>query len=252
MSAPILEAVDLSKRFGAVVACDAISVGFAAGELVGMVGPNGAGKTTFVNVITGYVTPDSGHIRYRGEELVGLTPRSAVERGIARSFQHPQLYDNLSVLENALIALSIKRGEQRSMWAQLKRRAALDEAVALLERFALTEALETEVAQLPEGRRKVLDIALSFALEPAVLLLDEPTSGVSAQEKFALMDTVIDVLAKTETTVLFIEHDMEVVEKYAQRLLAFVDGQIIADGRSADVLADQRVRELVLGVVDAS
>lgn len=249
---PILETIALTKRFGAVIACDAVSVGFKPGELVGVVGPNGAGKTTFVNVITGYVTPDSGHIRYRGKEIFGLTPRSAVGHGIARSFQHPQLYDNLSVMENVLVALCIKRGGHRSMWAQLKRSGPLDEAHALLEQFALAQTADAAVSQLPEGRRKVLDIALSFALRPAVLLLDEPTSGVSAQEKFALMDTVVDVLNQAETTVLFIEHDMEVVERYAQRLLAFVEGGIIADGSSADVLADRRVRELVLGVVDAS
>ncbi|TAM75631.1 ATP-binding cassette domain-containing protein [bacterium] len=251
MSEPILEAVGLRKRFGAVVACDDISVAFGAGELVGVVGPNGAGKTTFVNVVTGYVTPDAGHIRYRGREHDALTPRGAVALGIARSFQHPQLYASLSVLENALIALAVKRKEHAS-WQPLKRKWALDEGHALLERFALDEVANTEVSQLPEGRRKVLDIALSFALEPSVLLLDEPTSGVSAREKFALMDTVTGVLAQTEMTVLFIEHDMEIVERYAHRVLAFVEGRIIADGRSADVLADARVRELVLGIAEGA
>ncbi|TAM57810.1 ATP-binding cassette domain-containing protein [bacterium] len=251
VSTPVLEAVGLHKRFGAVIACHDVSVAFDAGELVGVVGPNGAGKTTFVNVVTGYVAPDSGYIKYRGREHSGLTPRTAVTLGIARSFQHPQLYESLTVLENALIALAVKERRHAS-WRPLKQARALQGASALLERFELGEAADVEVGQLPEGRRKVLDIAMSFALRPSVLLLDEPTSGVSAAEKFALMDTVTGALAEAQMTVLFIEHDMEVVERYARRVLAFVEGRIIADGRSADVLGDARVRELVLGVAEGA
>jgi branched-chain amino acid transport system ATP-binding protein len=247
--APILQTIDLTRSFGMVKAADAISVAVGRGELVGIVGANGSGKTTFLNLITGYVKPERGRIVFMGRDSTGLPPRLVVKRGIARSFQIPQLYTTLSVRENVMLSLAAASGQSIDGWRPLYRGMWLEASLEILERFGLRAYAERAVAELPEGGRKLLDIALSFALKPRLLLMDEPTSGVSIEEKFQVMDTLVKVLQQSDITTIFVEHDMEVVQRYSRRVLVFDTGRVIADGEPTSVLADAAVRQAVLGRV---
>ncbi len=246
--ASILRTIDLTKSFGMVTAADRINVEIRAGELVGIVGANGSGKTTFLNLITGYLTPEGGRILLMGEDRTGLPPRVITRLGIARSFQIPQLYTNMSVLDSILLSLAAQV-DKVGIWRPLYRPPWTDEGMEALERFGLKAYAQRPVSELPEGGRKLLDIALSFALKPKLLLMDEPTSGVSTKDKFQIMDTLIKVVQESRLTTIFVEHDMEVVQRYGQRVLAFNDGRVIADGRPEAVLADPDVRKAVLGRV---
>jgi branched-chain amino acid transport system ATP-binding protein len=245
--AAVLEVVGLTKSFGGVVALDDINVAIAAGAIVGIIGANGAGKTTFVNTITGYVTPDRGRIVYRGRDITAHSPREITRMGIARSFQIPQIYTSLTVLENVLLALAAREGASLRPWAPLHTPRREAEALAGLQPFALGEHAHRPVSELPEGGLKLLDIALSTALRPQMLLLDEPTSGVSSSDKFGVMETLLRVFRERNVAVIFVEHDMDVVTRYAERVLAFVEGKIIADGPAEEVLANPAVRKAVLG-----
>lgn len=243
----ILHTTDLCKSFGMVRAADGITVEIRAGELVGIVGANGSGKTTFLNIITGYLKPDRGRVLFMGEDRTGLPPRVITKLGIARSFQIPQLYTNLSVLESVLLSLAAEAGNGTGFWQPLYRRQWIDPGLELLDRFGLKAYANRPVSELPEGGRKLLDIALSFALKPKLLLMDEPTSSVSIEDKFQVMGTLMKVVEETRLTTVFVEHDMEVVQRYSRRVIAFDNGRVIADGEPASVLADPDVRKAVLG-----
>ena len=252
--APILEARSLSKRFGAVVAAADINAAIEDDSVVGLIGANGAGKTTFVNMITGYLKPDFGTVAFEGRDITALLPREVTRIGICRSFQIPQLYNSLTVRENLGIALGIVlRNSRPFVWARLPKRVpghtgTLPEAAAtMLERFGLTDYGDRRAGVLPEGIRKLLDIAMALVVKPKVLLLDEPTSGISSDEKFDIMDRVMHATRADGVTVLFIEHDMDIVSRYAQRVMAFYEGRILADGLAATVLADEEVRRYVIG-----
>jgi branched-chain amino acid transport system ATP-binding protein len=247
--ASILRTIDLTKSFGMVKAADRINVEIRVGELVGIVGANGSGKTTFLNLITGYLAPESGRIFLLGEDRTGLPPRVVARLGIARSFQIPQLYTNMSVLDSVLLSLAARDGKGAGFWRPLYRAPWTSESLEILARFGLGAYAQRRVSELPEGGRKLLDIALSFALRPKLLLMDEPTSGVSIKDKFQVMDTLIKVVQESRLTTLFVEHDMEVVQRYGQRVLAFNEGRVIADGRPEAVLGDPDVRKAVLGRV---
>ena len=245
----MLEARGVNKRFGAVVAAADITISIAAGERVSLIGSNGAGKTTFVNMITGYLKPDEGRIVFDGRDITPLAPRAITRLGVARSFQIPQLCADLTVLDNMLVANAC-HDQRLSFWQPARRRSALDRADALLERFRLAEHRERRVAELPGGVRKLLDIAMALTAAPKLLLLDEPTSGVSAEEKFPMMETLMAALGDDDQqamTVLFVEHDMDIVERYASRVVAFYSGRIIADGAPAEALATDDVRRYVTG-----
>ena len=248
-AAPIVQTLDLTKSFGMVTAADRINVQIQGGELVGIVGANGSGKTTFINIITGYLKPDRGRVLLMGKDRTGSPPRAIVKLGIARSFQIPQLYTSLSVLENLLLSLAARAGEATTFWRPLYRSSWMEEGLQTLERFGMKAYAHRPVNELPEGGRKLLDIALSFALKPQLLLLDEPTSGVSIEDKFQVMDTLMKVVEETRLTTVFVEHDMEVVQRYGRRVLAFDNGRVIADGTPEAVLADPEVRKAVLGRV---
>lgn len=243
----MLEATGLEKRFGAVVAAQAINVRIAPGERVSLIGSNGAGKTTFVNMITGYLKPDSGRIALNGRDITLLDPRAITRLGVARSFQIPQLFGDLTALDNMLVANACH--DQRLSFLQpARRREAIERAELLLDRFGLGEHRHRRVAELPGGVRKLLDIAMALTAAPKLLLLDEPTSGVSAEEKFPMMDTIMAALGQEKhTTVLFVEHDMDIVERHASRVIAFYAGRIIADDVPAKALAADDVRRYVTG-----
>lgn len=247
MTQPVLEARQLHKTFEAVTAAADVSVAVPEGQVLGIIGANGAGKTTFVNMVTGYLKPSRGQILYRGRDITPLPPREVTRAGICRSFQVAQLFPDLTVLENMLVALGVAAARRPAFWRPLRVRSRIQKAEDLLAHYGLSEHRDRRTAVLPQGVRKVLDIAMAMVAGPSVLLLDEPTSGISADEKFAIMDGVMSVLRAAQVTVLFVEHDMEIVERFAQRVVAFYDGRIIADGSPADVLASSEVRRFVVG-----
>jgi len=242
----VLSARGLCKHFDGVVAADQVTIEVAAGERVGLIGSNGAGKTTFVNMITGYLKPDEGRIELEGRDITRLGPRQIERLGVARSFQIPQVFPELSVLDNVIAAAACASGSL-SLWRAAHGAEQRARAESVLERFSLREHASRRVAELAGGVRKLLDIAMALTRAPSVLLLDEPTSGVSVEEKFPVMDTVMGALDRAKTTVLFVEHDMEIVQRYASRVIAFYSGRVLADGAPATVLADADVRRHVTG-----
>jgi len=243
----ILQTIDLTRFFGMVKAADGINVEIKKGEFVGIVGANGSGKTTFLNLVTGYLKPQHGRILFLGQECTGLSPRSIVKLGLARSFQIPQIYTGLNVLENLLLSMSAQAGKGTAFWKPLHQESWIQEASEILGRFGLDSYIDRPVSVLPEGGRKLLDIALSFALKPSLLLLDEPTSGVSIEDKFKVMDTMVPILKESNITTIFVEHDMDVIHRYSHRVLAFNEGKVIADGLPQSVLDDPEIRKAVLG-----
>ena len=245
--ATILEARNLNKSFGAVTAAANINVRIEQDSVVGLIGSNGAGKTTFINMVTGYLTPSSGQILHQGRDITGMRPRAVTQLGICRSFQIPQLFNTLSVHENLRIGAGIAARSALSRGASSDRAGEHAKVEQLLDRFNLSGYRTQPAGLLPEGVRKLLDIAMAVAGGPQVLLLDEPTSGVSAEEKFRLMDMVMGALQAEGVTVLFVEHDMDIVSRYTHRVLAFYEGRIIADGDPTAVLKDAEVRRYVIG-----
>jgi len=250
----LLDTRNLCKAFGAVTAAAGISIAVEVDSVVGLIGTNGAGKTTFVNMVTGYLKPDIGNILFKGNDITRLHPREITRLGICRSFQIPQLYDSLTVFENLVIALGIRdRNIHGSAFSRTFKLvpghnpvvvAAAEES---MQRFGLLEYRDRPARLLPEGVRKLLDIAMALVSDPEVLILDEPTSGVSADEKFAIMDMVMNAVRSHGCTVLFVEHDMEIVTRYAHRVVAFYEGRILADGKPADVLSHEQVQRYVIG-----
>jgi len=246
----ILSVTGLEKTFGSVTAARDISCEIPAGQTVGIIGANGAGKTTFVNLITGHLAPSKGCVRFEGRDVTGLPSRSICRLGISRSFQVAQIFPTMSVFENMCTAVAIAkaggslvRGATRALHAQ----ATIEDAETALALFSLSASRNARASTLPQGLRKLLDIAMASAGHPRLLLLDEPTSGISVEEKYQLMDTIMGALKTRGITVLFVEHDMEIVQRFADRVLAFYDGTVIADGPPAIALADAKVREFVTG-----
>lgn len=241
--AVVLETIGLNRSFGKVTVARDINVQIHSGQLVGIVGPNGAGKTTFINMITGYIKPEQGKIIYMGENITGLIPRQVTNKGIARSFQISQLFSTMTVMDNILIALAAREGKGNQFWNPIWRKEWIEEANAILKQFGLEMYTDRPVVEMPEGGLKLLDIAMSFSLRPSLLLMDEPTSGISMENKFPVMDVLTNVLRSSGVTTIFVEHDMEVVSRYADRVVVFADGTIAADGHPAELLEDESVRK---------
>ena len=246
----MLEARGLRLAFGGVRAADGIDLSVMRGEFLAIIGPNGAGKTTFINMTTGYLHPQAGSIHHEGEVITGLSPRAIVRRGIARSFQLPQLFTEHTVLENAALAIAARLGIWSPL-APLLRPQIREEARELLARFGLSAIEESRADTLNEGARKLADIAMAVALKPRLLLMDEPTSGVAASEKMAVVETLARVLRDAEVTAVFVEHDMDVVARFADRVAVWSQGRIAALGPPATVLADPEVQREVFGVSGA-
>jgi branched-chain amino acid transport system ATP-binding protein len=246
----ILSVRGLEKRFGSVVAARDISVTVPYLQTVGIIGANGAGKTSFVNMITGHLQPSKGSIWFEDRDITGRPSREISRLGIARSFQAPQIFTSLSVLDNICAATAIARTGGRLMsqtLTPLQSAATRTDGEAALGLFGIASCRDTRAAMLPQGVRKLLDIAMAVAGQPRLLLLDEPTSGISMGEKFGLMDLVMSRLKHRRITVLFVEHDMDIVGRYADRVLAFHDGAVIADGTPAVTLTNPRIQELISG-----
>jgi branched-chain amino acid transport system ATP-binding protein len=243
----LLQARGIVIRFGGIIAADGIDLDVHEGENLAIIGPNGAGKTTFLNIATGYLRPREGTVTFRGQDITAHPPREITRLGIARAFQIPQLFLEHTVLECMLIAAA-SRLRHRSLFRRL---ADMPERAEMLELLALVGQADTAdrlVSELPEGQRKLVDIALALALKPKLLLMDEPTSGVASAEKFAIMDILVAALVKQGVTSVFVEHDMDMVERYANRVAVWSAGKIQIAGPPAAVLADPGVREKVIGI----
>jgi len=248
MSEVLLRAEHLEVAFGGVKAADGVNLTINKGEFVAIIGPNGSGKTTFLNLCTGYIRPVAGHVWLGDKEITRMAPRQIARRGIARAFQIPQLFTDHTVIENVMLAISSRQGIWQAL-SPLDRPQYRSEAMELLELLNLGEYAETMAGTLPEGLRKLADVTVAMALRPQLLLLDEPTSGVSVLERFPLMDTLMKAMKARGVTALFVEHDMEIVENYADRVVVWNAGTVMAEGTPAEVMKDPRVLENVVGVV---
>jgi branched-chain amino acid transport system ATP-binding protein len=244
---PILSVRGLRINFGGVIAANGIDLDIYPQEIIAVIGPNGSGKTTFLNLCTGYLHPASGTVSFEDRPIVGLSPQVITRRGIARAFQIPQLFSGHSVLENVVLAVAARHGVWDAM-RPLMRPRYCDEARQILDLLTLGDVADQLTAILPEGLRKLTDIAIAMALKPRLLLLDEPTSGVSTAEKIPLMDTIASVLRAEKITALFVEHDMEVVERYSDRVLVWDAGRVAAAGPPHQILQSAAVLERIVGV----
>ena len=243
---PALETVGLAKRFGGIVATDDVSFRLERGARHALIGPNGAGKTTFVNLLTGVLAPSAGHILLEGEDITGLRADRRVRRGLARTFQINQLFPALTPLETLTLAVSERLDVGGDWWRSGSGRPVIaEEVVEIAGRFRLLDALEERTANLPYGKQRLLEIAVAFACHPRVLLLDEPAAGVPEAERHELLDTVAAL--PREVSVLLIEHDMDLVFSFADRISVLVDGALLTEGTRREIAADPRVRAVYLG-----
>ena len=243
----LLQCTGVQCRFGDFVATRGIHLSVRESEVIGIIGANGAGKTTLFNVLSGYLKPTEGRVWFRGVDVTGVPPRVLARRGIARSFQVPQLFGSNTVCENMMIALSLLAEPRRSLLRRFSDRDLIDQARGILGEYDIAKHADTVVVKVPQGVRKLLDIAMATCASPDLVLLDEPTSGVSADEKDGLVSRLIGRFRERLTTVIFIEHDMQVVREYASRVIALYEGRIIADGEVAAVFADADVVRFITG-----
>ena len=243
----VLEVHDLEKSFGAVVAAHDINVVVEEGETIGVIGANGAGKTTFINMVTGYLPPSGGTIEFMGRNIRGQSVRTITRLGLSRSFQVPQVFLSETVFDNMMIAYGIAERDGLGLLAPLMLDDRAKRVDLHLARYQIADYRNVIGSALPQGIRKLLDIAMATVRKPKLLMLDEPTSGISVEEKFGIMDIVMQALKEEQTTVLFIEHDMEIVERYVARVLAFYQGEIICDAPTEQAMRDEGVQEFVIG-----
>jgi branched-chain amino acid transport system ATP-binding protein len=243
----LLSARGIKISFGGVIAADGIDLDVLEGENLAIIGPNGAGKTTFLNISTGFLRPQAGTVTFLGQDITAQRPRTITKLGIARAFQIPQLFLDQTVMENMLIAAASRRGRPSGFQA-LSTLSESPEMERLLDLVNVRPYAARKARELPEGQRKLVDIALALALKPKLLLMDEPTSGVASSEKLDIMDILTTALAKEKVTSVFVEHDMDMVERYAHRVAVWNVGKIQKLGTPAEVLADPKVREQVIGI----
>ena len=242
----LLSTRGLSLSFGGVVAADAIDFDLQPGERLAVVGQNGAGKTTFINICTGYLTPTSGQVLFNGVDVTGHTPRAITRRGVGRSFQLPQVFTEHTVRECLMLASSSVK-QRRGFLLPMSQAVDAHEVDATLELLQLSARAHDLAGSLPEGQRKLLDVAMALVLRPQLMIMDEPTSGVSTDEKHGLMEVLMRALDERKVTSIFVEHDIDIVRRYATRLCAWIAGRIAADGAPEEVLRDPIVVKNVIG-----
>jgi len=242
----ILETVGLEKRFGGIVAAQGVTLAIEKGARHALIGPNGAGKTTVINLLTGVLKPTAGRILLDGRDITALEPHQRVRLGMARTFQINQLFLDLTPLETIGLEVSERLGAGRDWWRLVGSTAAVTGEIAeIVERFRLADVMHERTAILPYGKQRLLEIALAFACRPHVLLLDEPAAGVPEAERHELLATIAAL--PTEVTVLLIEHDMDLVFSFADRISVLVNGSLFVDGAPEDVARDPRVKAVYLG-----
>jgi branched-chain amino acid transport system ATP-binding protein len=242
----VLETHNLVKSFGGITATDDVSFRLEAGGRHALIGPNGAGKTTLINLITGVLKPTSGWISLLGQDMTGLSREARVKLGVARTFQINQLCAGMTTLEMIAMVVSERLGRGTRLFGRLDGDAALvDEVAEIATRFRLQDILDTKIAELPYGKQRQIEIAAAFAVKPKVLLLDEPAAGVPEAERQELLDTVASLPA--DVAVLLIEHDMDVVFRFANRITVLVNGKVLTEGEPKAVAADPAVKAAYLG-----
>lgn len=246
MTEPVLTLESVRKSFGALKVTDDVSLSVAPGELHALIGPNGAGKTTLVHQISGMLKPDSGAIRFRGEDITALTPEKRARRGLARTFQITSTIASLSVLENVALGVQAKAAHPLSLFRNAANDAALNRpALAALEAVGLADRAEVPAGRLSHGEKRALELAMALALEPAAILLDEPLAGVGREEGERLIELLSSL--KGRYAMLLVEHDMAAVFALADKVSVLVYGRVIASGDPVSVRADAGVREAYLG-----
>ncbi|MCF8475782.1 MAG: ABC transporter ATP-binding protein [Pseudolabrys sp.] len=248
----VLETINLVKRFAGIVATNNVSLQIAKGARHALIGPNGAGKTTLINLLTGVLQPTGGRILLNGDNISNLSTHKRVQRGIVRTFQINQLFGDLTPLETMGLAVSERRGQGLDWWRIVGTRSDLvTEAVEILERFHLSDVINERTAVLPYGKQRLLEIALAIACRPRVLLLDEPAAGVPEDERHEILAAVAALPA--DVTVLLIEHDMDIVFSFADRISVLVNGALFVEGSPEEIARDPRVKAVYLGeeIVDA-
>ena len=245
----LIETVAVTKAYGDFVALDNVTLSVAEGELVSIVGPIGAGKTTLVNVLTGLLKPTAGIVRFKGQDIAGIGPVRLARRGMARAFQLVHIFPALTVAETIAVAVVSQAGKGLSLIASLRGdamvRARVEEVAAI---FGLEGKLASEARLLSQGEKKLLDIASAFALSPEVILLDEPTSGVSSGDKHGIMKNVVDAARRAGVkAIILVEHDMDLVAEYSSRIVALTSGRVLADRPPAEFFSDPEIIAAVVG-----
>ncbi|MGB0086545.1 MAG: ABC transporter ATP-binding protein [Rhodomicrobiaceae bacterium] len=241
-----LETSGLFKRFGGLTATDNVSLRLERGVRHALIGPNGAGKTTLINLLTGVLTPTAGRITLEGQDITTFKPEQRVKRGLARTFQINQLFPALTPFETLVLAVSEQRGQGGNWWRDMRADPqVIDDVVATARQFRLLDMLDEPTASLPYGKQRLLEIAIAIACRPLLLLLDEPAAGVPDSDRQELLKTIAE-LPKT-VTVLLIEHDMDIVFRFADRISVLVNGALLTEGTPEEVARDPRVRAVYLG-----
>jgi branched-chain amino acid transport system ATP-binding protein len=248
----LLVTTKLVKYFGETHAVDNVDFVVNEGEVLALIGSNGAGKTTLVNLISGLLAPDGGRILFRGADVTRQSVHERIRAGIARSFQLVNLFDQLSALDNVALSIFSRQGKTRKLLALAETdREVWGEAAQILHVFGLGPKARVLGGGLSQGERKLLDVAVAYALRPKLLFLDEPTSGVSTREKAPIMDTITSVVRSEHISAAIIEHDMDVVFNYSDRIVAMHQGAILADGTPDEIRANPAVRANLLGAPEA-
>lgn len=245
----ILEARGIRRFYGGFCALDGVDLSIREGEFVSVIGPNGAGKTTLINVLTGFLAPDEGRVLFQGRDIAGKSPEELTRLGIARSFQLVHVFGGLTTLETLQVAVVSRLGKGTKWLSRLASdRQVLDEALEVAELFGLGDVLTQKSSGLPQGAKKLLDVASAFALRPRIILLDEPTSGVSTADKNRIMATMVEAARKMGVrTILQVEHDMDIVFSYSHRIVAVHQGRILADGTPRELQGNEDVICTVVG-----
>jgi len=244
----LLETRGLVKQFGEFRAVDGVDFRVQEGEVLALIGSNGAGKTTLVNLISGLLRADAGQIVFRGADVTGQSVHERIAAGIARSFQLVNLFDQLSALDNVALAIFSRQKKTRKLLSLAEAdRPVWQEAFEILATFGMDGKARVLAGGLSQGERKLLDVAIAYALKPKLLFLDEPTSGVSTREKAPIMDTISSIVRSERISAAIIEHDMDVVFSYSDRIVAMHQGAILADGTPDQIRRDERVLTTLIG-----
>jgi branched-chain amino acid transport system ATP-binding protein len=245
----MLRADGLTKLYGEFCALDNVSLTVGPGEFVSIIGPNGAGKSTLINILTGVTPPTTGSVRFKERDVAGIGPVRLARLGMARSFQLVQIFPNLTVLETLQAAVVSRLGRGTRLFASLASdREVQARALEVAELFGLADQRHVPARHLPQGDKKLLDVASAFALKPEIILLDEPTSGVSTADKTAIMETLLAASKRVGLrAIIQVEHDMDIVFAYSDRIVALHQGKVLADATPAAILSDHRVIDTVIG-----
>src|SRR6266576_5426589 len=244
----LLETKSLTKYFGDTHAIDHVDFSVVQGELLALIGSNGAGKTTLVNLRSGLLRADPGTILFQGTDVTALSVHDRIRAGIARSFQLVTVFDQLGTLDNVVLAIFSREGKTRLLLSLASSdHAVRSEAFELLREFGLESKASQPAGGLSQGERKLLDVAVAYALRPKLLFLDEPTSGVSTREKAPIMDIITSIVRSGKITAVIIEHDMDIVFRYSDRIVAMHQGTILADGRPDEIRRNEQVTITLLG-----